>query len=47
MIAQRIRTILLGDQVLAAAVGGRIIVDRYPQPSDTPAIVLWVESERA
>ena len=47
MIAQAIRAILLADQTLSGMVSGRVIVDRYPQQSSTPAIVLWVESERA
>ena len=47
MIAQSIRTILLADQIVSGAVKGRVIVDRLPQPSDTPSIVLWVENERA
>ena len=47
MIVQAIRTILLADQVVSGAVKGRIVTDRYPQDSQTPSIVLWVESERA
>ena len=48
MIATALRTLLLNDSAVAGLVGERIIVDRYPQANEvTPAIVLWVEDEKA
>ena len=47
MIELAIRKILLDDTAVAELSGGRVIVDRLPQGDETPAVVLWVESERA
>jgi hypothetical protein len=47
MISQALRTLLLSDPRLTGILGQRVIIDRYPQPNETPCVVMWVEGEIA
>lgn len=46
-LIEAIRQILVDNSEVYALAGDRIIADRLPQGYPTPAILLWVNSERA